>query len=269
MLSINAISLGRLNNGAHYVFIDYVLQALQEQSVPAESTLAGLVKNLNEAHVAEDEALKVSTKNVKSDAIREADASRDAAYMGIKQIVKGYTKHPDEAHAAAAKELIQLFKSYGIKVNMQLDRETGMLTNLVTDLETKFAPQVKLLGIETFVGHLKQANEQVYNLLVSRDKDYAQTVVGALKKARAATDKDYQNIVQLINAMALTEGEAKYASLINYINSGISRYKRQILGQKSAASNNDRTGGNGDDPTSGTDQPGDGGSSGGYDGDLQ
>jgi uncharacterized protein YwgA len=249
------------------MFATYVLDSLKEQNLSTDPALVGLVNNLKNAHVAEDEALKVSTKNTKSDAIREADAQRDAAYTSIKQVLNSYKKFPDEAHSTPANELLQLFKSYGITGNMQLDRETGMLVNLVTDLETKYAAQVKTLGIEVFVSNLKQANNLVHTLLVSRDKENAQVVVGSLRSARTAVDKAYHDIVKMINALVLTEGEAKYASFISYLNSGITRYKRQVLGQKSTATGNGSTGGDekpGDGGNTGGDEkPGDGGNTGG------
>ena len=49
----------------------------------------------------------------------------------------------------------------------QLDKETGLLVNFITDLEDKYSAQVAKLGLTAFVTNLKEANERVRMLLTS------------------------------------------------------------------------------------------------------
>lgn len=115
---------------------------------------------------------------------------------------------------------------------MQLDRETGMLLNLVTDLEGKFKAEVETLALTPFVTNLKAANERVRTLTASRTEERMAVPVGALKASRKASDEAYRALVKMVNALALVEGEADYAAFIDYVNTEITHYKREVLGQK-------------------------------------
>ena len=59
--------------------------------------------------------------------------------------------------------------------------------------------------------------------------------VGALKIARTASDNAYRAMVKMVNALALVYGEKDYAPFIDYVNTEITHYKREVLGQKSSA----------------------------------
>lgn len=59
---------------------------------------------------------------------------------------------------AAAKTLWQHIADYKIDTKAQLDKETGLLTNFVDDLQGKLAPQVTTLGLKPFVDNLKTAS---------------------------------------------------------------------------------------------------------------
>ena len=55
--------------------------------------------------------------------------------------------------------------------------------------------------------------------------------MGLLKRARAATDKAYRQLVKMVNALVMVEGEEAYADFVAEQNSLIKRYKQQVLGQ--------------------------------------
>ena len=57
-----------------------------------------------------------------------------------------------------------------------------------------------------------------------------------MKTARAATDEAYRDLVKMVNAYALVEGDAAYAGFIDYLNAEIVHYKREVLNQKASSS---------------------------------
>ena len=59
--------------------------------------------------------------------------------------------------------------------------------------------------------------------------------VGALKTARTASDDAYRALVKMVNALALVFGEKDYTAFIDYVNTEITHYKREVLGQKTSA----------------------------------
>ena len=173
--------------------------------------------------------MQLSTKSLLTDKIADADKERDRLYAGYKKAVGGYEGFPDAAMAEAAKILSQHIKDYKINTQMQMDKETGLLVNFLQDLEGKFKPQVDALSLGAFVEKLKAANETVRELTAQRTDERSAKTAGALKTARSASDEAYRMLVQHVNARALLEGDAEYSAFIDYANTEIEHFKKEVL----------------------------------------
>ena len=156
---------------------------------------------------------------------------RDELYRSFRDAVKAMDGISIPAMAEAAKVLMQLIKDYRIDPQGQLDKETGDLRNFTEDLKDKYADQVAALGLTEVANELEQANEQTATLIKQRDSENKAREVGLLKRARAATDKAYRQLVKMVNALVMVEGEEAYADFVAEQNSLIKRYKQQVLGQ--------------------------------------
>ena len=234
MKEIYDINIQRMNNGAHFTFVSNIL-ARAEADTAVKEKVSELVSNFKTAVSAEDEALKISQKSLLTDEIAKADSDRDALYAGYKKAVEGFLAMPIADMAQAAKILSQHIKDYKINTADQLDKETGLLVNFISDLEDKYAAQVAKLGLTAFVTNLKEANERVRTLTLQRTNEKIGITVGALKTARTASDDAYRALVKMVNALALVFGEKDYTAFIDYVNTEITHYKREVLGQKSSA----------------------------------
>ena len=234
MKEISDINIQRMNNGAHFTFVSNIL-ARAEADTAVKEKASELVSNFKAAVTAEDEALKISQKSLLTDDIAKADNDRDALYAGYKKAVEGFLAMPVTDMAQAAKVLSQHIKDYKINTAGQLDKETGLLVNFITDLEGKFSAQVITLGLTPFVTNLKEANERVRTLTLQRTNEKMGITVGALKTARTASDDAYRALVKMVNALALVFGEKDYTSFIDYVNTEITHYKREVLNQKSTS----------------------------------
>ncbi len=234
MKEISDINIQRMNNGAHFTFVSNIL-ARAEADTAVKEKASELVSNFKAAVTAEDEALKISQKSLLTDDIAKADNDRDALYAGYKKAVEGFLAMPVADMAQAAKVLSQHIKDYKINTAGQLDKETGLLVNFITDLEGKFSAQVNTLGLTAFVTNLKEANERVRTLTLQRTNEKMGITVGALKTARTASDDAYRALVKMVNALALVFGEKDYTSFIDYVNTEITHYKREVLNQKSTS----------------------------------
>lgn len=234
MKEIYDINIQRMNNGAHFTFVSNIL-ARAEADTAVKGKASELVSNFKAAVAAEDEALKISQKSLLTDEIAKADSDRDALYAGYKKAVEGFLAMPIADMAQAAKILSQHIKDYKINTADQLDKETGLLVNFISDLEDKYAAQVAKLGLTAFVTNLKEANERVRTLTLQRTNEKIGITVGALKAARTASDDAYRALVKMVNALALVFGEKDYAPFIDYVNTEITHYKREVLGQKASA----------------------------------
>ena len=234
MKEIYDINIQRMNNGAHFTFVSNIL-ARAEADTAVKEKASELVSNFKTAVSAEDEALKISQKSLLTDEIAKADSDRDALYAGYKKAVEGFLAMPIADMSQAAKVLAQHIKDYKINTADQLDKETGLLVNFITDLENKYSAQVAKLGLTAFVTNLKEANERVRTLTLQRTNEKIGITVGALKTARTASDDAYRALVKMVNALALVFGEKDYTAFIDYVNTEITHYKREVLNQKSTA----------------------------------
>lgn len=233
MKEIYDINIQRMNNGAHFTFVSNIL-AHAEADTAVKGKASELVSNFKAAVAAEDEALKISQKSLLTDEIAKADSDRDALYAGYKKAVEGFLAMPIADMAQAAKILSQHIKDYKINTADQLDKETGLLVNFISDLEDKYAAQVAKLGLTAFVTNLKEANERVRTLTLQRTNEKIGITVGALKTARTASDDAYRALVKMVNALALVFGEKDYTAFIDYVNTEVTHYKREVLGQKAS-----------------------------------
>ena len=234
MKEIYDINIQRMNNGAHFTFVSNIL-ARAEADTAVKGKASELVSNFKVAVAAEDEALKISQKSLLTDDIAKADNDRDALYAGYKKAVEAFLAMPIADMAQAAKVLAQHIKDYKINTAGQLDKETGLLVNFITDLEDKYSAQVAKLGLTAFVTNLKEANERVRMLTLQRTNEKMGVTVGALKAARTSSDDAYRALVKMVNALALVYGEKDYTAFIDYANTEITHYKREVPNQKASA----------------------------------
>lgn len=234
MKEIYDINIQRMNNGAHFTFVSNIL-ARAEADTAVKGKASELVSNFKVAVAAEDEALKISQKSLLTDDIAKADIDRDALYAGYKKAVEAFLAMPIADMAQAAKVLAQHIKDYKINTAGQLDKETGLLVNFITDLEDKYSAQVAKLGLTAFVTNLKEANERVRMLTLQRTNEKMGVTVGALKAARTSSDEAYRALVKMVSALALVFGEKDYTAFIDYVNTEVTHYKREVIGQKAKA----------------------------------
>lgn len=249
MNEIAQISTSRMDNGAHFAYhtatVNYV-----EADVKVKTKVASLLAVYKSALAKEDEALKTSQKSFLTDEIAEADSQRDAFYLGFKNTVKAFAATSDAAMKQAHKALSQLIKDYRIDPAAQIDKETGLMTNLISDLEGKYKAEMEKLSLTTLVASMKAANERVATSLSARNAENSTRQVGILKATRLIVDEAYRMLIKHLNAYALVEGETDYANFFAQMNTFILRYKRQVLGQKTTSSTN---GGSGSDSGDGGD----------------
>ena len=228
MKEIQTFYIGGMNNAAHFLFVSNMVARAEKDATVAEKC-AAQVKSLRDAVTAEDKNLQLSAKSLITDKIADADRLRDQLYAGYKKAVAGYANFPVAEMADAAKVLTQHIKDYKIDVQAQMDKETGLLVNFIQDLEGKFKAQVEILSLGTFVEKLKVANEDVRELTAQRTDERSARTAGALKTARAASDEAYKALVQHVNAHALLEGDVDYVAFIDYANTEIEHFRKEVL----------------------------------------
>lgn len=234
-MEINNISIGRMNSGAHFLYHTDFYARIQANAEVKEK-LTNVLNRYKTAIDNEDAALKISQKSLNTDYIWNFDSKRDALFAAIKAIVRAQLTVSDASINKAARTLDQLIKDYRIDTKEQVDKETGLLINLINDMETKYAVEIEKLALGMFLAQLKEANDNVRKYTDSRNQELLDKPAFKLAEARKMTDEVYQEVVKLINAYVVIEGNTLYKNLIMLQNQEISHYKQQVLKQPASPS---------------------------------
>ena len=256
MKQIEAIKLKDMKSGSHFLFITDVV-GLATADAKVKTKVTAELTALQTALKAEDDALALSKANLLSKEIKAIDTERDKHYKALRKAITFFLSHPDAEQVKAAQRLERLLKDYNIDPKMQLDRETGLLLNLISDLETKSAADVTALALTPVVQAMKQANDKLREVTRARANDRAVQIVGQLKQAQHASDEAYRTLVQKVNALAVVEGEADYADFISKMNEQVKHYKQEVL-PKAKKKDGGKQPGDGGKPGEGK-KPGEGG----------
>ena len=237
MKKISKITPEQLDNGSHFMFMsDAHGTAVADANIMQKSNLAPLVTALGQALQKEDECLKLSQKLFTTDQIKELDKTRDKLYQGYKTIVETYLEFTLKAETEAAKYLNQHIIDYGIDPRDNRQRESGLLLNFTADLQGKYADYVQTLHLTDYVAQIKLYNDQLIEAPSTRTKERSQMTTGVLAEARVQTDAAYRRLMEMVNALALVEGDAPYAAYIDYMNALIKEYKQTVLNQPTGGS---------------------------------
>ena len=248
--------VSKLTNYDHFEYISYVVRRIDAVGEAVSTRFPDEVAALKTALQEEDEVIVLSQKSALTDQIAHYDALRDSYVSGYKKFVKSFLSMPEGEELTAAKKLDQHITDFKINTKYALDRETGMLTNFTSDLETKYASEIELLGATMFANKIKEANEKVRELLEQRDHEKSQYVKGATEAARKKTDEVYEDLVKKINAACILEDETDYSAFIKDVNERIERLNKNSSGSGDKKPTTNKPENPDDDGTpSGDDQP--------------
>ncbi|EGV28967.1 hypothetical protein HMPREF9431_02404 [Segatella oulorum F0390] len=198
----------------HYQFTDHLLSMAKEANV---EKLTAVLKPLEDAFKAEDEAVFPQRGNAMNAQLRELDDRRDKAYYSLQHAVDAGLYSEEAEELEAAKRVSEIMKRYAGVATMNYDKETGGLKNLLADLaETEAAKALKVLHAEGAVkriGDHNKAFDEAFRGRFSGDKKLYD-----MKALRRVTDKAIDAVVRRIDSLDDLEPSAAITALINRYN---------------------------------------------------
>ena len=204
----------RLQHLEHYQFTDHLLSMAKEANV---AKLTAVLKPLEDAFKAEDEAVFPQRGNAMNAQLRELDDRRDKAYYSLQHAVDAGLYSEEAAELEAAKRVSEIMKRYAGVATMNYDKETGGLKNLLADLaETEAAKALKVLHAEGAVkriGDHNKAFDEAFRGRFAGDKKLYD-----MKALRRVTDKAIDAVVRRIDSLDDLEPSAAITALINRYN---------------------------------------------------
>ena len=213
-MQIKAIKKPLLQHLEHYQFANHLLTMAKEANV---EKLTAVLKPLEDAFKAEDEAMFPKKGNEMNAQLRELDDRRDKAYYSLQHAVEAGLYSEETAELEAAKRIDEIMKRYAGVATMNYDKETGGLKNLLADLaETEAAKAVKVLHAEGAVKRLGDHNkafDEAFRGRFAGDKKLFD-----MKALRRVTDKAIDAVVRRIDSLDDLEPSAAITALINRYN---------------------------------------------------
>ena len=204
----------QLQHLEHYQFASHLLTMAKEANV---AKLTAVLKPLEDAFKAEDEAVFPQRGNAMNAQLRELDDRRDKAYYSLQHAVDAGLYSEEAEELEAAKRVSEIMKRYAGVATMNYDKETGGLKNLLADLaETEAAKALKVLHAEGAVkriGDHNQAFDEAFRGRFAGDKKLFD-----MKALRRVTDKAIDAVVRRIDSLDDLEPSAAITALINRYN---------------------------------------------------
>ena len=233
MKKINTLNVKQLRTEECFGYLKQVLAEipnLPSEEIPAAQTAA--VNAFKTAYDAFDTALKASATNPATASATDADVERDQSWRAANAYVKAMCNHPTADIAATAAEAKSLFDKYGDPTSLAQTEESGVLHNLLQDLETLDSSKRLSLNLDVWITDLKTKEDAFLAAAAERTEADAARQVGIVKETRTAAEAAYRSLVDTVNALAMINGDADYATFIDHVNAVIERQKGILKARK-------------------------------------
>lgn len=195
----------RLQNMEHFQFASHVVALCEAAGIEKMKTL---LKTLKDALAEEDKALNIPRKREGTADLEELDRKRNSAYRALQLLIEMNAHADDEATKKAARQMGNVLSRYPKLTLANYNKESGMIKNLVSDLQdAKLTDVVTLLAAAPAVTRLSKANEAFEKRYLDALKSVIPTGTYNIKALRAATDKALSAIALRMEALNDLEPE--------------------------------------------------------------
>lgn len=229
MKKIKTISLSSLRTEEDFGFLKLIVTETanlpKEDGSGSSPALTAAKSAFSSAVDAFDAALKDSTKSQCASIAAEADSARDASWRGLNNYLKAITVHPDEEKRSLAVEMKGLCDKYGDPTSLPQTEESGILHNLLQDFDAYLEDVLRSVGADAWVNDLRTKENAFLSAVANRTEEESMRTVGIVKQTRQSADEAYRSLVDLVNALAVVNGDAPYAIFINHVNVLIDQQK--------------------------------------------
>lgn len=225
-MKIESIRIYSLSNALHLQFMLAVLNLigkfghiLSKITVQTEALQACADK--------EDFCYKVIRKSNISAVKEECDHARDTIIYALKNALKSLLRHFDTDIQEAARRIKIVIDTYDNPrrlTKLPYDAETAAINNLLQEFDGKYAADLQTTGLSSWVEELRARNRDFDALARAYNVQQAKKPLFRPADARKNTDKAYQDIVTIINAWVILEGDANYEPFVVELNTLIKHY---------------------------------------------
>lgn len=223
MSKIQSLNLSVLRNEESFGFLQ---QVKTETKHLTDVTIESIVDNFSVTLEEFDKALKESEKLPSIALARECDTKRDTAWSGLNAYCKAMaTYHPDAEVKGTAQKAYDIVLKYGNPIRLPQTQESGVLYNLLQDLNALTAEYRTKAALDAWINHLAECENSFLAAVGERTVEEAARINGIVKQTRTATEAAYRKLVEVVNALNGLLAESDYTTFIDHVNALIDRQK--------------------------------------------
>lgn len=189
----------------------------------ASQQLDEAVEDFNEKFDRFDETLKESEKNPAAALASDLDEQRDKFWRLLNAYTKVMAEHPTEAVATASGKARDIVEKYGDPTDLAQTEETGVIHNVLADINALEEEDKEQSGILPWYNKLSELQAAFEAADRQRAKAEGAKTKGVIKQARLEAEAAYRNLVKVVNAAVIFNGEAPYAEFIDEVNAQMER----------------------------------------------
>jgi hypothetical protein len=230
MSRIDNVRKYQMPHGLHLKFMIAVLLILLKYEI-TKVKMRDLIDKFSACIDKEDLCYKNVRKSDLSIQRAEKDHERDDMVIGVKNVVKTALFHYDQKVREAARRVkipIDTFNKPIPIINQPYEMETVTIKNLIHELETKYAEDIKTIGLVEWLTELAVRNDIFDRLTTAYHEEKAERNPLRPKEVRRETDEAYNNIIETIDGLIHLETIQDYAALVSELNELVNSYNSQL-----------------------------------------
>ena len=232
MKKINSGSFSFYRNNEHGQFHSVVREELIKET-PEKLGIIPFYQSYVDAVTAELSAIEVEQGSQHSRTIEDADILRDRLYRSFVLHINSCLLSFDSTVQDAADRILRIVNQVGDMRKQPYNQESKTLTSLTSQLESNYSADITSCNADVQLSKLKEANDSFVADFGTRASEVSARISGDVRAARVVVDAIYKNIVTVINALVLLNGEAEYSTFIDKVNYQIDYYKNTINNRRS------------------------------------
>lgn len=156
--------------------------------------------------------------------IKTARYDRTEAFRVFRQMIKLNARKDSVEIKDASDKVNILLKGYEGIVNKSLTDQTGLVDDLLIELDGDYKKYVELLGVGDEVDTIRNKNIEFKKLVKERDGEYAKKSKTTVSQAKRILNPIIRNVLGMIDSFAVAEGSPEYQKFIDNINIVFGRY---------------------------------------------
>ena len=234
-LSLTTLAISKLQNHEVSDLISRFLKDFDQKGYSLEDDLSlAILAQLRKDAQAYRKSLEVQHLDQNTKEISQADADRDDDLIAFRAGLRAYAKSRNADKQAAYTQLASLLSHYKNIEDANLNKESGQITALLTDLSKEpYKTALKILSLQAFVTNLAESQERFEEAYSKRHEAKGNHKLSETKDKRQLLQTSFIDFCnQIENTSRYLTDKATYPQVLASLNLIRSEYAESLKKRK-------------------------------------